>query len=171
MRTRAIATALLLVLVSGCRRESDLGDFQPALDGAARMTRTFWMQLVSGDVDAARKHLATRDEIAASLRVWATVMGEDVTDEDVSREAAQTHSRLMERWEAYSTGREKPPAGMTAETIRELEIMVTNKMVLSPEVKFIQRLTLTDPGVDPVDARVAGAVKVARGPWKILWLP
>ena len=166
-----LVLALLLLVPTACRRTSSLGDFQPALDGAAQMTRSFWTEIVSGDFESASARLADEEEIAAALEAWATAMNEPLDEEAIATEAGQTRTRLLESFEAYRTGEAQIPRDLTEEALRDTDIMVTNKMLLSPRVGFIQRLTLTAEGVDPVEARVAGAVKVDRGPWKSLWLP
>jgi hypothetical protein len=60
---------------------------------------------------------------------------------------------------------------MDAAAIEKADTIVGNKMFIGPSVSYIQRLTLIGPGVDPEKARVAGAVRLGGGPWKILWLP
>jgi hypothetical protein len=152
------SVVLCAALAGGCRCESGLGDRQARLDGAVAMARGFWSEVISGDLETAERRLASDAEIEAAARAWAEVMNEPLDDESIAAEVRRTRERLRERWRAYEEG-EVDTGGMTAE------------MVMTPEVCFVQRLSLTDEGADAASVRVAGAVKVGQGAWKILWLP
>jgi hypothetical protein len=164
------SVVLCAALAGGCRCESGLGDRQARLDGAVAMARGFWSEVISGDLETAERRLASDAEIEAAARAWAEVMNEPLDDESIAAEVRRTRERLRERWRAYEEG-EVDTGGMTAEMVRRAELVAINKMVMTPEVCFVQRLSLTDEGADAASVRVAGAVKVGQGAWKILWLP
>ena len=138
---------------------------------AAEMARSFWLAVMDEQWEVAEQFLASEEEIEAALRTWGEVMDEPLDDAEVRQEAERTRSRLEETWEAYKTGRKKPPQGLSSRSLMEADIIVGNKMILSPGVSYIERLTLTARGVNPARARVAGAVRVGDGPWKIVWFP
>ncbi len=169
---RATTTLLLtLLLTAGCRCPTGMGDDHASLEGASRMARAFWLDVLRGDLASAEQHLATGAEIRAALEGWGRVMNEPFSEEDLQKETDATYARLQARWAGIRSGKEPVSEGMDAAAIEKADTIVGNKMFIGPTVSYIQRLTLTGPGVDPEKARVAGAVRVGGGPWKILWLP
>lgn len=169
-RTTALA-ALSFTLVLSCRSRSDLGEDHASLAGARDMARSFWLEVLAGNHDAAQAYLATDEEIEAALRGWSRVMNEPVDDQTLARQVEDTSSDLHARWNEIRSGTDPVPEGLDAEGINKADTIVGNKMFIGPGVSYIQRLSLTGPGVDPVGARVAGAVRVGDGGWKIIWLP
>jgi len=169
----AHATILLTaaLLSAGCRCGTDMGDDQASLEGASRMVRAFWQDVLRGDLASAEQHLATGAEIRAALEGWGRVMNEPLDEASLRSETDATYARLHARWAGIKSGKEPVAEGMDAAAIEKADTIVGNKMFIGPTVSYIQRLTLTGPGVDPEKARVAGAVRVGGGPWKILWLP
>lgn len=171
MRATTPILIITVLLTCGCRCGTDMGDDHASLDGASRMARAFWLDVLRGDHASAEQHLATGAEIRAALEGWARIMNEPVAEDRLRAEVDATHARLLSRWAGITSGSEPVPEGMDAASIESADTIVGNKMFIGPDVSYIQRLTLTGPGVDPERARVAGAVRVGSGPWKILWLP
>lgn len=171
MRTHATILLTAVLLTAGCRCDTNMGEEQTSLEGASRMVRTFWQEVLRGDLASAEQHLATGAEIRAALEGWGVVMHEPFSEEDLKKETDATYARLQARWAGIKSGKEPVAEGMDAAAIEKADTIVGNKMFIGPSVSYIQRLTLIGPGVDPTKARVAGAVRVGGGPWKILWLP
>ncbi|MBW2262376.1 MAG: hypothetical protein JRG91_10425 [Deltaproteobacteria bacterium] len=171
--SRSIITILVLVvpLAGGCRCRTGMGEDHASLAGASRMARSFWLDVLRGDLGSAEKHLATGEEIRAALEGWGRVMNEPFDEATLQKEVDATYARLQARWAGIKSGKEPLPDGLDAEGIMKADTLVGNKLFIGPSVSYIQRLTLTGPGVDPAKARVAGAVRVGDGEWKILWLP
>jgi hypothetical protein len=135
------------------------------------MARSFWIEVLDGDYDAAQKRLASDEEIEAALVGWGRAMNEPFTDSALEKEVADTRVRLNAAWADIRRGTDPNPGGLDAEALRRADTIVGNKMYLGPGASYIQRLSLTGPGTEPAQARVAGAVRVGDGDWKILWLP
>ena len=171
--TRSILAILVLVipLTAGCRCGSGMGDDHASLEGASVMARAFWLDVLRGDHATAEQHLATGAEIRAALEGWGRIMNEPFDEAKLQSEVDATYARLHGRWAGIKSGKEPIPDGLDARGIETADTIVGNKMFIAPSVSYIQRLTLTGPGVDPGKARVAGAVRVGGGAWKILWLP
>jgi len=170
--SRSILVLLLvLLLTAGCRCRTGMGEDHASLAGASRMARAFWQDVLRGDYGSAEKHLATGAEIRAALEGWGRVMNEPLDEATLQNEVDATYARLHARWAGIKSGKEPIAEGIDAEQLEKADTIVGNKMFIGPTVSYIQRLTLTGPGVDPEKARVAGAVRVGGGAWKILWLP
>jgi hypothetical protein len=171
MRATTTILTISLLLSTGCRCRSDMTEDHASLAGASDMARAFWLHVLRGDLASAEQHLATGQEIRAALEGWGRVMIEPFDEASLQKETDATYARLQARWAGITSGKEPVAEGMDAVQIEKADTIVGNKMFIGPNVSYIQRLTLTGPGVDPERARVAGAVRCGGGPWKILWLP